>query len=174
MNASDPEIALLQLRRHQSAVVTMDLGLPPDPDSVSEVFKLLEQMLDIEPGVHNLRLQGVLGKDVYDRDLIFDDHTRTELVWQRKELRLGQVTKLDPNRPPPPEGEADGMLPIAPEHPTAPEPPAPAEVLIERPEGKAKGQAPNTDHGNGRRVVAKSVSLNPLVVPAFGDGAQIC
>ena len=49
MTASDRESALLQFRRHQPAVVTMDLGLPPDPDSVSEGFKLLEQMLDIDP-----------------------------------------------------------------------------------------------------------------------------
>ena len=33
VTASDRESALLQLRRHQSAVVTMDLGLPPDADS---------------------------------------------------------------------------------------------------------------------------------------------
>jgi two-component system, NtrC family, response regulator len=36
VTAADRESALLQLRRHQPAVVTMDLGLPPDPDSVSE------------------------------------------------------------------------------------------------------------------------------------------
>ena len=32
--AADRESALAQLRRHAPAVVTMDLGLPPDPDSV--------------------------------------------------------------------------------------------------------------------------------------------
>lgn len=81
-------------------------------------------LVDIGPGVHNLRIQGVLGKDLYDRDLIFDDDTRTELVWQRKQLRLGQVVKLDPNRPPPP----DAGLPLVPDHPRAPDaPPAPEE-----------------------------------------------
>ena len=43
--ASDRESALVQLRRHAPAVVTMDLGLPPDADSVTEGFKLLELML---------------------------------------------------------------------------------------------------------------------------------
>ena len=58
VTASDREAALLQFRRHQPAVVTMDLGLPPDPDSVSEGFKLLEQMLDIDPGVKVIVLTG--------------------------------------------------------------------------------------------------------------------
>ncbi len=58
VTASDREAALLQFRRHQPAVVTMDLGLPPDPDSVSEGFKLLEQMLAIDPGVKVIVLTG--------------------------------------------------------------------------------------------------------------------
>jgi two-component system NtrC family response regulator len=56
--ASDRESALLQLRRHQPAVVTMDLGLPPDPDSVSEGFKLLEQMLAVDPLLKVIVLTG--------------------------------------------------------------------------------------------------------------------
>jgi two-component system, NtrC family, response regulator len=58
VTASDRESALLQLRRHQPAVVTMDLGLPPDPDSVSEGFKLLEQMLAIDANVKVIVLTG--------------------------------------------------------------------------------------------------------------------
>ena len=58
VTASDRESALLQFRRHQPAVVTMDLGLPPDPDSVSEGFKLLEQMLDIDPAAKIIVLTG--------------------------------------------------------------------------------------------------------------------
>ena len=58
VTASDRESALLQVRRHQPAVVTMDLGLPPDPDSVSEGFKLLEQILDVEPNTKVIVLTG--------------------------------------------------------------------------------------------------------------------
>ncbi len=58
VTASDRESALLQVRRHQPAVVTMDLGLPPDPDSVSEGFKLLEQILDVEPNTKIIVLTG--------------------------------------------------------------------------------------------------------------------
>ena len=58
VTASDRESALVQFRRHQPAVVTMDLGLPPDPDSVSEGFKLLEQMLSLDPNVKVIVLTG--------------------------------------------------------------------------------------------------------------------
>ncbi len=58
VTAADRESALLQLRRNQCAVVTMDLGLPPDPDSVSEGFKLLEQMLAVDPNVKVIVLTG--------------------------------------------------------------------------------------------------------------------
>jgi two-component system, NtrC family, response regulator len=58
VTAADRESALLQLRRHQPAVVTMDLGLPPDPDSVSEGFRLLEQILDAEPSTKVIVLTG--------------------------------------------------------------------------------------------------------------------
>ena len=58
VTASDRETALVQLRRFQPRVVTMDLGLPPDPDSVSEGFKLLGQMLDIDPNLKVIVLTG--------------------------------------------------------------------------------------------------------------------
>jgi two-component system, NtrC family, response regulator len=45
VTANDRESALVQVRRFNPAVVTMDLGLPPDADSVSEGFKLLERIL---------------------------------------------------------------------------------------------------------------------------------
>jgi two-component system NtrC family response regulator len=58
VTAGDRESALLQFRRHSPAVVTMDLGLPPDPDSVSEGFRLLEQLLDADPQVKVVVLTG--------------------------------------------------------------------------------------------------------------------
>jgi len=58
VTASDRESALVQFRRHQPAVVTMDLGLPPDPDSTSEGFKLLEQLLALDPNVKVIVLTG--------------------------------------------------------------------------------------------------------------------
>ena len=58
VTANDRESALVQLRRHTPAVVTMDLGLPPDADSVSEGFKLLEQILAADADTKVIVLTG--------------------------------------------------------------------------------------------------------------------
>ncbi|HMO47445.1 MAG TPA: PEP-CTERM-box response regulator transcription factor [Rubrivivax sp.] len=58
VTANDRESALVQMRRHGPAVVTMDLGLPPDADSVSEGFKLLEQLLAADPDTKVIVLTG--------------------------------------------------------------------------------------------------------------------
>ncbi len=62
VTALDRESALVQMRRYMPAVVTMDLGLPPDPDSVSEGFKLLEQILALEPETKVIVLTGQNGQ----------------------------------------------------------------------------------------------------------------
>ena len=58
LTADDSESAIAQVRRHEPAVVTMDLGLPPDPDSTSEGFKLLEQILVLAPETKVIVLTG--------------------------------------------------------------------------------------------------------------------
>ncbi len=58
LTASDRESALAQIHRHTPAVVTMDLGLPPDADSVSEGFRLLEQILATAPDTKVIVLTG--------------------------------------------------------------------------------------------------------------------
>ncbi|URI10029.1 PEP-CTERM-box response regulator transcription factor [Aquincola tertiaricarbonis] len=58
VTAADRESALVQFRRCTPPVVTMDLGLPPDKDSVSEGFALLEKLLDLDPGVKVIVLTG--------------------------------------------------------------------------------------------------------------------
>jgi two-component system NtrC family response regulator len=58
VTAHDRESAMTQLRRHAPAVVTMDLGLPPDADSVTEGFKLLEQILGVDPDTKVIVLTG--------------------------------------------------------------------------------------------------------------------
>ena len=58
LTASDRESALAQLHRNNPAVVTMDLGLPPDADSVSEGFLLLEQILATAPDTKVIVLTG--------------------------------------------------------------------------------------------------------------------
>ncbi len=58
VTAHDRESALLQLRKSLPAVVTMDLGLPPDADAVSEGFKLLEQIMAFDPDIKVIVLTG--------------------------------------------------------------------------------------------------------------------
>lgn len=58
VTAHDRESALLQLRKSMPAVVTMDLGLPPDADSVSEGFRLLEQIMALDPDIKVIVLTG--------------------------------------------------------------------------------------------------------------------
>ena len=58
VTASDRESALVQLRRFRSPVVTMDLGLPPDADSVREGFLLLEQILATDSYIKVIVLTG--------------------------------------------------------------------------------------------------------------------
>ncbi|HWW69873.1 MAG TPA: PEP-CTERM-box response regulator transcription factor [Duganella sp.] len=56
--AGDRESAMAQLRRHQPAVATMDLGLPPDPDGASEGLALLQQILAASPDTKVIILSG--------------------------------------------------------------------------------------------------------------------
>ena len=56
--ADDRESAINQLRKHEPAVVTMDLGLPPAPDDVREGFKLLREILALAPDTKVIVLTG--------------------------------------------------------------------------------------------------------------------
>ncbi|NDP38260.1 MAG: PEP-CTERM-box response regulator transcription factor [Rhodoferax sp.] len=58
VTAHDRSSALLQMRKCLPAVITMDLGLPPDADSVSEGLKLLEQVMAFDPDIKVIVLTG--------------------------------------------------------------------------------------------------------------------
>ncbi|MFC3092682.1 PEP-CTERM-box response regulator transcription factor [Alteromonas sediminis] len=47
--AEDRQSAIAQLRRHEPKVVTLDLGLPPDPANASEGLKTLEEIIALAP-----------------------------------------------------------------------------------------------------------------------------
>jgi two-component system NtrC family response regulator len=47
--AGDRAQAIEGLRAHEPAVVTLDLGLPPDPDGTAEGFATLEEILRLKP-----------------------------------------------------------------------------------------------------------------------------
>jgi two-component system, NtrC family, response regulator len=56
--ADDRESAIVQLRRCEPAVVTMDLGLPPNPDDASEGLRLLEEIHALSPDTKVIVLTG--------------------------------------------------------------------------------------------------------------------
>src|SRR5688500_24961 len=56
--AGDRESAIAHLRRHEPAVVTLDLGLPPDPDGASEGLATLEQILALAPDTKVILVTG--------------------------------------------------------------------------------------------------------------------
>ncbi len=58
--AGDREEAINAIRRYQPAVVTLDLGLPPDPANASEGLKALEEILQLAP---NTKVIVVTGND---------------------------------------------------------------------------------------------------------------
>jgi two-component system NtrC family response regulator len=58
VTAADREEAIAVSRRASAPVVTMDLGLPPDADSVSEGFALLESLLALDPATKVIVLSG--------------------------------------------------------------------------------------------------------------------
>ena len=73
--AEDLDSALAQLRKMEPAVVTLDLGLPPDPGGVSEGFATLEKIMTLVPDTkvivvtgHNDRSNAVraIGLGAYD------------------------------------------------------------------------------------------------------------
>jgi two-component system NtrC family response regulator len=47
--AGDRQSAITLLRAEEPPVVTLDLGLPPDPDGVSEGFALLDEIMALKP-----------------------------------------------------------------------------------------------------------------------------
>ncbi|MGK5022049.1 PEP-CTERM-box response regulator transcription factor [Janthinobacterium sp. LB2P10] len=56
--AGEREAALALVRRHQPAVVTMDLGLPPDPDGATEGLATLQHILAMAPDTKVIILSG--------------------------------------------------------------------------------------------------------------------
>jgi two-component system, NtrC family, response regulator len=73
--AHDRDSAIAKLRHAEPAVVTMDLGLPPNPDDPTVGFRLLEEILSLAPDTKVIVLTGqndrsnamrVIGQGAYD------------------------------------------------------------------------------------------------------------
>jgi len=83
--AGDRASALAALRSEEPAVVTLDLGLPPDPDGTSEGFAVLDEIMAIKPdtkvivasghGARESALQAIErgAYDFYQKPMDFDE-----------------------------------------------------------------------------------------------------
>ncbi len=58
VTADDRKSALAMLAKHEPAVVTLDLGLPPDPDGVEEGIRCLGEMLEHDPSLKVIVITG--------------------------------------------------------------------------------------------------------------------
>lgn len=61
--ADDRQSAIAQLRRHEPEVVTLDLGLPPDPANASEGIAALTEILSLAPNTKVIVLTGNTDKE---------------------------------------------------------------------------------------------------------------
>ena len=60
--AADRDSAIAQLRRHEPAVVLLDLGLPPDADGATEGLAALQQILSLSPSTKIIVVTGNLDR----------------------------------------------------------------------------------------------------------------
>lgn len=58
LQAGDRKTAVELCREHQPGVMTLDLGLPPDPDGSSEGLRTLQEMLQINPKIKVIIITG--------------------------------------------------------------------------------------------------------------------
>ena len=63
IQATDREAALAALRAEAPAVVTLDLGLPPDPDGTSEGFAVLDAIMALKPDTKVIVASGPDARD---------------------------------------------------------------------------------------------------------------
>jgi two-component system NtrC family response regulator len=62
IGVADRPAAIAAVRRHEPAVVLQDLGLPPDPEGVSEGMQTLLETLKIAPATKVIVVTGQLDK----------------------------------------------------------------------------------------------------------------
>ena len=65
--AGDREEAIAKFRAQTPPVVTLDLGLPPDPDNTTEGFAILEEILSLAP---ETKVIVVTGQDDHENALL--------------------------------------------------------------------------------------------------------
>ena len=177
--AGDRESAIAELRRHEPAVVTLDLGLPPDPANASEGIAALEEILRLAPHTkiivvtgnddreHAVRSIAMGAYDFYQKPI---DPEILQLIVQR----AYQVYELeDENRR---LASARGDSPLEGVLATSPEmlkvcrtvekvAPTDATTLILGESGTGKELVARSVHGLSNRAKAAFVAINCAAIP---------
>jgi two-component system NtrC family response regulator len=86
--ADDRESAIIQLRRHEPAVVTMDLGLPPTPDDTTTGFALLQEILTLMPQTKVIVITGQHDRSNAVRSIALGAYDFCEKPFQPELLNL--------------------------------------------------------------------------------------
>ena len=108
--ASNRAEAMAMLRAEEPDVVTLDLGLPPDPDGVTEGFAVLEEMLLIKPDTKVIVASGHNAKesamraisagawDFYQKPVDIDElHLIVKRAFHVRDLELQNQKAQAPN-----------------------------------------------------------------------------
>jgi two-component system NtrC family response regulator len=178
--AEDLDSALAQLRKMEPAVVTLDLGLPPDPGGVSEGFATLEKIMNLAPDTkvivvtgHNdrsnaVRAIGLGAYDFYEKpiepellNLVVERATRLYGL-EQENRRLATQETLSP---------LDGIIAVSPEMLQVCrtiEKLAPTDVstLILGESGTGKELLVKALHGMSARAGKRLVAINCAAIPA--------
>jgi two-component system NtrC family response regulator len=122
--ATNETEALAEARRHPPCVVTLDLGLPPDPGGSSAGFRVLDQLRSLLPGCKIIVITGreehelavrAIGEGAYDfyqkpieADTLRFVVERAMRLWELEE----ENRRLSASRPSPLDGMIAGSAPM--------------------------------------------------------------
>jgi two-component system, NtrC family, response regulator len=108
--ASNRDEALALLRSIEPDVVTLDLGLPPDPDGVTEGFATLDEMLKLKPDLKIIVASGHGAKesamraisagawDFYQKPVDIDElHLIVRRAFHVRELEMQNLKLMEPD-----------------------------------------------------------------------------
>ncbi len=116
VTASDRESTIEQLRRHEPSIITLDLGLPPNPSNASEGLETLAEIQKLSPHTkvivvtangereNAVRAVGLGAYDFYQKPIEADELTLVvDRAWQLHQLekenrRLVQQDDVSPLR----------------------------------------------------------------------------
>ncbi|MHB8428830.1 MAG: sigma 54-interacting transcriptional regulator, partial [Acidiferrobacterales bacterium] len=171
--------ALEQVRRHQPPVVTLDLGLPPDPNGSSEGFATLEQILAVAPHTKVIVVTGnddrenavrAVGMGAYD---FFNKPINAELLgflvnraYRMHELETENRRLLEEQKEPP----IDGVIACSAEmlkvcQTIEKVAPSDATILLLGESGTGKELCAHSVHSRSPRSANRFVAINCAAIP---------